>query len=111
MLTNAEVRQVLKGSIAKWTAIANGAGKDDGIMDNPLCRLFYGTYATRCHGCPVREYTGMAYCSSTAYEDWFKNRSSASRETNMAVTLKDKKLACAERDFLISLNKYYFMKT
>lgn len=32
MLTNAEVREALKGSIAKWKAIANGTGNDDGII-------------------------------------------------------------------------------
>jgi len=108
MLTNAEVREALKGSIAKWTAIADGTDKDDGIMNNPLCRLFYGTYAARCQGCPVKEYTGAAYCSHTAYVDWCNHGSAASRATNSAVTARDKELARAERDFLISLDMHYF---
>lgn len=108
MLTNAEVREALQGSIAKWAAIADGMDKDDGIMNNPLCRLFYGTYAARCQGCPVKEYAGAAYCSNTAYVDWYNQRSAASRETNRAVTARDRQLAGAERDFLISLDRHYF---
>ncbi|MFA7281958.1 MAG: hypothetical protein WC100_17880 [Sterolibacterium sp.] len=111
MLTNAEVREALKGSIAKWTAIGKGTSTDEDIMDNPLCRLFYGTYATRCNGCPVKEYTGAAYCANSAYADWCNNCSAASRETKMAVTAKDKKLARAERDFLIGLDTYYFKES
>jgi len=111
MLTNAEVREALKGSIAKWTAIANGKGKDDGILNNPLCRMFYGSYKTRCHGCPVREYSGAAYCSNTAYVEWCNNGSAASRVTKMASTAKDRKLARAERDFLIGLELHYFQKS
>lgn len=110
MLTNAEVREALTGSIAKWTAIEKGTGKDDSIMNNPLCRIFYGSYRTRCQGCPVKEYSGAAYCSNTAYADWCNKCSAASRETNMAVTTADKKLARAERDFLLSLDRYYFQE-
>lgn len=57
----------LKGSIAKWEAIVDGTGEDDGPENCPLCQLFHGK-PNYCKGCPVQERTGMHSCMDTPYE-------------------------------------------
>jgi hypothetical protein len=65
--------KALNGSIRKWQAIVKGTGRDYGIDNCPLCKLFYynGPVAPRrCNGCPVRKKTGRPYCWESPYEKW-----------------------------------------
>ncbi len=66
---DAATLEALEGSIAKWRAVADGTGVDDGTENCPLCVRFYGK-GKLCAGCPVREKTGEPYCDDTPYEVW-----------------------------------------
>lgn len=69
--TDAETLTALRGSIAKWEAIANGTGLDLGSSNCPLCQLFFDN--PDCRGCPVAAATGEWGCGRTPYEDeWAK---------------------------------------
>lgn len=75
-------REALLGSIAKWKAIVDGTGYDQGTRNCPLCKKFYnlegedwrGRYWGRCFGCPVVEEVGKAGCENTPYNFWVRNR-------------------------------------
>jgi hypothetical protein len=57
----------LRGSIAKWRAIATGEGYDGGTDNCPLCTKFYDQ---NCSGCPVAEKTGFILCWKSPYAAW-----------------------------------------
>lgn len=99
----------LKGSIAKWEAIVEGAGADEGQNNCPLCEEF--ALIHDCEGCPVAERVGTTGCVGTPYQKW---KTAAEREFDdgisddpcpayEATTPKLIKLAQAELDFLRSL--------
>jgi hypothetical protein len=59
----------IDGSIAKWQAIVDGTGSDEGPSNCPLClRLFYQVFP--CLGCPVASYVKATTCKKTPYEHW-----------------------------------------
>ena len=60
----------LKGSIAKWDAIADGTGADKGGSNCPLCKLF--AHNEECDGCPVYEKTGYPDCNNSPYFEWWE---------------------------------------
>lgn len=64
---DAETLEALQGSIAKWEAIADGTGIDEGPANCPLCKLFF---EGECEGCPVYARTECTACEDTPYEDW-----------------------------------------
>ena len=63
----------LQGSIAKWQAIVDGTGTDEGTANCPLCAAFYytqgedddGQYFDECFECPVYEHVGKSACQGT----------------------------------------------
>lgn len=57
----------LRGSIAKWRAIVDGSGRDEGRSNCPLCALFW---QYECRGCPVFQATGKEYCHETPYSTY-----------------------------------------
>lgn len=93
----------LKGSIAKWQAIAKGTGIDRGMDNCPLCQKFYTLERAHveegCNSCPVFKKTGLQGCGGTPYDDWVSNPSVFGRAT----TPKFKKIARDEVKFLKSL--------
>lgn len=93
----------LQGSIAKWQAIVDGTGVDDGTENCPLCLMFYGDFGG-CAGCPVNEHTSCSFCKATPYEDWcdlfVTDRYAVPK---IADTPARKQAAQAEVDFLKSL--------
>ena len=97
----------LKGSIAKWDAIADGTGADRGIDNCPLCALFYNH---NCDGCPVYEKTEYEDCQNSPYEQWQHDYRSecgiyptGAGGGAYATTDSLKALARKEADFLRSL--------
>ena len=66
---DAETLAALKGSIAKWNAIADGTGSDKGGKNCPLCAMFF--QHGDCEGCPVFEKTGYPDCRDTPYGEWW----------------------------------------
>ena len=100
-----ETLTALKGSIAKWKAIAAGTGVDRGVKNCPLCMLFYSddqTYIENCKGCPVKSKVRETLCSKTPYIAWHDSHPYM-RFPLEAKTEKHKKLARAELKFLRSL--------
>jgi hypothetical protein len=92
--------RALKGSIAKWEAIVDGTGVDNGPDNCPLCQLFRNASGNRvrCDGCPVAMHTGETGCHGTPYDAY-------EEEENLG-DLSDgemKNLAAAELSFLKSL--------
>jgi hypothetical protein len=84
--------KALQGSVAKWQAIVNGAGHDDGPLNEPLCRAFLKD-TDDCTGCPVKKRTGRDSCDGTPYEAW-----------TVAITAEDMaKVAHVQLAFLQSL--------
>jgi len=67
----------LQGSIAKWEAIVNGTGYDEGCDNCPLCKEFANQYSQEpawaqdgCSGCPVAQKAGNSSCGRTPYSAW-----------------------------------------
>lgn len=94
---NAKTLKALRGSIAKWQAIVDGTGVDEGNKNCPLCQRFVYFWfgykkpiAKMCVGCPVYEKTGKKGCRNTPYDDYAYGSDSI-------------KNAQAELDFLKSL--------
>lgn len=98
---DAETLKALKGSIAKWQAIVDGTGVDEGSANCPLCQKFrfIVAYKYRCDGCPVREKTGEPDCAGSPYEDY----SMKAHFTDEFIDEEINAAAQAELDFLISL--------
>ena len=96
-----EARTALIGSIAKWQAIVDGTGADDGIVNCPLCVVFYSRGAG-CEGCPVSDHTEQLCCDGSPYEKW---RAAANNECGptSATTPARQAAAQAELDFLKKL--------
>ena len=63
-----ETKRALKGSIRKWKRIIEGTRKDNGMVNCPLCKIFYGL--DDCAGCPVNEKKEQSYCEGTPYNKW-----------------------------------------
>ena len=59
----------LRGSIAKWQAIVDGTGTDQGPKNCPLCQMFLKG-PPRCADCPVYEKTKVTGCGITPYDDF-----------------------------------------
>jgi hypothetical protein len=101
---DADTLTALRGSIAKWQAIVDGTGIDDGVNNCPLCQKFNGEVLGRddepldedcegawvCRGCPVAEATNRDHCGGTPYVAYCCDGKTRSR-------------AITELDFLISL--------
>jgi hypothetical protein len=103
-----KTRKALEGSIAKWQAIVDGTGKDNGTDNCPLCRMFHSDFnycegAEECTGCPVAEEVQDSNCVGTPYYAWTKANSFADDKPWSAVTDEQKQAAQKELDFLISL--------
>ena len=99
-----KTREALEGSIAKWQAIVDGTGGDDGTKNCPLCLLFNNEdteYEDICVGCPVAEETEISECQETPYGTW--SALSEGERPWKASTGKQKQAAQKELDFLISL--------
>lgn len=94
----------LRGSIAKWEAIVDGTGIDDGCNNCPLCQKFNGEVLGRddgppeedhegawvCRGCPVAMATNRDHCGGSPYTSYCVDGKTSSR-------------ALAELNFLKSL--------
>jgi hypothetical protein len=107
---DAETLAALKGSIAKWDAIADGTGSDQGVRNCPLCEMFCMGEGWDCEECPVAIKTGLPDCAGTPYSNWFdayqKEFDSAPVHVKggaYATTDELKSLARAEAAFLRSL--------
>lgn len=96
---DAETLAALRGSIAKWHAIAFEGGSDMGYENCPLCARFLAGRDKVCEGCPVARAVDSRGCTGTPYDEW-----DAHDDNNgLADTPEKVALAVAERDFLISL--------
>jgi hypothetical protein len=62
-----EAIKALRASVRKWNRIAAGNYYSEGPNNCPLCKLYW---AKDCAGCPVRQFTRLAYCAGTPYEVW-----------------------------------------
>lgn len=93
---DAKTLTALRGSIAKWEAIVAGTGRDLGIINCPLCQLFYKEHF--CIGCPVQVKVNQASCKGTPYIKFVRlaRDPKIKSETKLAA-------AQAELDFLRSL--------
>lgn len=101
---DAETLTALRGSIAKWQAIVDGTGIDDGCNNCPLCQKFNGEVLDRydgppeedhegawvCRGCPVAMATNRDHCGGSPYTSYCVDGKTSSR-------------ALAELNFLKSL--------
>jgi hypothetical protein len=71
---NDKTLKALHGSIAKWEAIVNGTGIDQGTINCPLCRLYHPSHRETpgdgCEGCPIRNATGVDFCDDTPHSDY-----------------------------------------
>ena len=99
-----ETRKALEGSIAKWQAIVDGTGENQGPQNCPLCWMFRDD---ECRGCPVRERSGRHYCYGTPYTS-FEDLDIAALEcqdddVRKALLVQRGVAAQAELDFLKSL--------
>ena len=92
----AKTLKALQGSIQKWEKIVEGAGRDEGPRNCPLCKLFH---ANGCDGCPVATRTNKPYCISSPYEAW----DNYSFDVGEATDATSRKFARAELKFLKSL--------
>ena len=92
----------LQGSIAKWQAIVDGTGTDEGTDNCPLCHEFYYKGAWGCSGCPVEE-AGFLMCQESPYSDWIKLFVDHDAIEGKADTPERKQAAQAELDFLKAL--------
>lgn len=105
-----KTRDALEGSIAKWQAIVNGTGRDEGTDNCPLCQMFY-TEQTRQEGiscivCPVYFKTGFRYCRGSpyiAYSDYIEERYPGDMDYDETEDPRAIALAQEELDFLMGL--------
>lgn len=67
-----DVLEALHGTILKWEKIIDGTGKDLGVFNCPLCKIFaFGRpEGDECSGCPVYEKTGLSGCQGTPLANW-----------------------------------------
>lgn len=99
--------EALRGSIAKWEGIIAGTVSDEGAENCPLC-LKFNWYVNKdlkqgCHGCPVRQASGLAGCKGTPYEEYEEFVYDVSKGTEDDDPEKRLRLAQEELDFLKSL--------
>jgi hypothetical protein len=101
-----EVRQAIDGSIAKWQAIVDGTGSDQGVWNCPLCGLFY---EYKCFGCPISTFAQASSCDNTPYRKrWAKLFTVFEQGTQMyADTPERLKAAKAELAFLEELKRWW----
>lgn len=98
---NAKTLKALRGSIAKWRAIVDGTGTDEGPDNCPLCLIFR---YDECIDCPVAMKTGKDSCEGSPYVDlWIGTFPSFHWREYRADTSEREAAAQAELDFLISL--------
>ena len=62
-------REALLGSIEKWEGIVAGTGEDKGVLNCPLCTMYYHG---GCEGCPVAEKVENILCCGTPYENYVR---------------------------------------
>lgn len=91
----------LRGSIAKWRAIVDGTGTDQGPQNCPLCQMFLVREGNlldnpRCNGCPIYHETGLTSCDGTPYDNY-----TLAEEDHDEPTMAE--AAEAELAFLVSL--------
>jgi hypothetical protein len=102
----------LRGSIAKWQGVVFGEVRDYGVVNCPLCRMFYAGEPDdegdhhACVKCPVYYRTGESDCGDTPYEEWAKL--SRDQDQNLTSgywpkTPEQVAAAKAELDFLMLL--------
>jgi hypothetical protein len=102
-MMDAKTLKALKGSIAKWKAIAKGTGIERGAENCPLCKLFFWD---DCKGCPVEASTGSWCCEGTPFDDeWAQLRAPDIRDAHGFYAVSDKAKAIAQKEvaFLESL--------
>ena len=103
-MMNARTLKALRGSIEKWEAIVAGTGEDQGIVNCPLCALFYRDGCSACSGCPVAKAAGREGCEGTPYIAWTHAEDNGTiRLDSGRVSARLKRLAQAELDFLKGL--------
>lgn len=70
--TREQTIEAIKGSVAKWQAVVDGTGKEEGSVNCPLCQLFQvdRQWPLRCIGCPVADKTGKRFCHDTPYDEY-----------------------------------------
>ncbi len=57
-------------SLVMWLRISRSRQDDQGVLNRPLCKLFY---KVDCEGCPIKEKTNRTKCLSTPYDHWVKH--------------------------------------
>jgi hypothetical protein len=100
----AKTLEALRGSIAKWEAIAAGTGRDEGTSNCPLCQQFYKRAG--CNGCPIAEATDSDSCDGNLpYIEWSDETASTRDQYGFRISATDKAKALAQKevDFLKSL--------
>jgi hypothetical protein len=101
---NARTLKALKGSIRKWEKIVAGKGRDFGMSNCPLCKLFStGYYCTGTPCCPVAGKAGEGDCRRTPYVAWVKHIDTCRMYIGGGMCPTCKKLAKKELQFLKTL--------
>jgi hypothetical protein len=100
---DADTLTALRGSIAKWRAIVDGTGVNEGSANCPLCQKFNSiclghSGPCRCFGCPVFKDTAEHGCLGSPYDAYADAESDTDEDQELM-----KNLAQAELTFLISL--------
>jgi len=77
----------LDGAIEKWQYIVNFLKVNrNAIVDNgsrETCPLCWHYWEELCHGCPIREWTGLPYCQDTPYERYYDEPTLATAQTEL----------------------------
>lgn len=105
---DAATKEALEGSIAKWQAIVDKTGFDEGFKNCPLCEKFMENDKglRLCSGCPVSNLTGMIGCIGTPYNSWIRYQEEHDGGwVTKVFNVESARLAQAELDFLISLRE------
>jgi hypothetical protein len=105
-----ETKDALRGSIAKWEAIASGTGKDNGTENCPLCKKFINQ-PDMCSGCPVRKKSGSIGCWNTPYETWDRLAVELGLINNNALGLNDVPLEHRARFARIARDELEFLQS
>lgn len=99
--------EALQGSIDKWTRIVAGAEEDAGVVNCPLCQIFFRSML-ECLGCPVAVVTGKIGCYKTPYDSW-ATLCRSGKQTRRADTPEKVAAAQAEVEFLKSLKTAFYL--
>ena len=66
-MSTADTLRALDESIAHWERLAFGPRRPGESIEAGECALCALFFAEVCYGCPVRERTGLRYCSGSPY--------------------------------------------